>query len=128
MEDADSCVAHSALECAGATYACSLQVFPSKKSVWLKAVCLEKNHVTRKSLEVLLQRAVAHHPTAEVLWLTGAEFKWPVPAARRILVLQANPNSEDICLAAVKLESENNDSERARRQRLIEVPPQQGAP
>ena len=40
-----------------------------------------------------------------------------MPAARSILALafQANPNSEDIWLAAVKLESENNEFERARR-------------
>ena len=37
--------------------------------------------------------------------------------ARSILALafKANPNSEDIWLAAVKLESENNEYERARR-------------
>ena len=40
-----------------------------------------------------------------------------VPAARSILALafQANPNSEEIWLAAVKLESENNEFERSRR-------------
>lgn len=40
-----------------------------------------------------------------------------VPAARGILSLafQANPNSEEIWLAAVKLESENSEYERARR-------------
>lgn len=39
-----------------------------------------------------------------------------VPAARSILALafQANPNSEEIWLAAVKLESENGEYERAR--------------
>ncbi|KAG8131585.1 putative Pre-mRNA-processing factor 6-like protein [Naja naja] len=83
MEDADSCVAHNALECARAIYAYALQVFPSKKSVWLRAAYFEKNHGTR---------AVAHCPKAE-----------------------ANPNSEEIWLAAVKLESENNEYERARR-------------
>lgn len=31
------------------------------------------------------------------------------------MTLQANPNSEEIWLAAVKLESENNEYERARR-------------
>ncbi|WAR16458.1 PRP6-like protein [Mya arenaria] len=43
--------------------------------------------------------------------------KGDVPAARSILALafQANPNSEEIWLAAVKLESENNEFERARR-------------
>ncbi|KAG7228225.1 hypothetical protein INR49_009085 [Caranx melampygus] len=50
----------------------------------------------------------------------GAKSKWlaeDVPAARSILALafQANPNSEEIWLAAVKLESENNEYERARR-------------
>lgn len=50
----------------------------------------------------------------------GAKSKWlagDVPAARGILALafQANPNSEEIWLAAVKLESENNEYERARR-------------
>lgn len=40
-----------------------------------------------------------------------------MPAARQILALafQANPNSEEIWLAAVKLESENSEYERARR-------------
>ncbi len=40
-----------------------------------------------------------------------------VPAARSILALafQANANSEEIWLAAVKLESENGEYERARR-------------
>lgn len=39
-----------------------------------------------------------------------------MPAARSILALafQANPNSEEIWLAAVKLESENGEYERAR--------------
>lgn len=50
----------------------------------------------------------------------GAKSKWmanEVPAARGILsfAFQANPNSEDIWLAAVKLESENAEYERARR-------------
>ena len=44
-------------------------------------------------------------------------FQGDVPAARSILALafQANPNSEEIWLAAIKLESENNEYERARR-------------
>lgn len=46
--------------------------------------------VLRESLEALLQRAVAHCPKAEVLWLMGAKSKWlaeDVPAARSILAL-----------------------------------------
>lgn len=43
------CVAHGALECARAIYAHALQVFPSKKSVWLRAAYFEKNNGTRWS-------------------------------------------------------------------------------
>lgn len=45
------------------------------------------------------------------------QFLGDVPAARSILSLafQANPNSEEIWLAAVKLESENFEYERARK-------------
>ena len=43
-------------------------------------------------------------------------FQGDIQSARQILALafQANPNSEEIWLAAVKLESENNEDERAR--------------
>ncbi|KAJ8408111.1 hypothetical protein AAFF_G00263390 [Aldrovandia affinis] len=93
MEDAESCVSHGALECARAIYAHALQVFPSKKSVWLRAAYFEKNHGTR-------ERLVGFPPPSL------GPGRW---------VFQANPNSEEIWLAAVKLESENNEYERARR-------------
>ncbi|KAJ7389286.1 Pre-mRNA-processing factor 6 [Desmophyllum pertusum] len=120
MEDANSCIANNAFECARAIYAHALSVFPSKKSVWLRAAHFEKNHGTRESLEALLQNAVKHCPKAEVLWLMGAKSKWmagEIFQARSILALafQANPNSEEIWLAAVKLESENNEDQRARK-------------
>lgn len=120
MEDAEACAVNGAIECARAIYTHAISVFPSKKSIWLKAAGFEKNFGTRESLEALLQKAVAHCPKAEVLWLMGAKSKWlagDVSAARSILSLafQANPNSEEIWLAAVKLESENNEYERARR-------------
>uniref|UniRef100_A0A673YJH7 PRP6 pre-mRNA processing factor 6 homolog (S. cerevisiae) n=1 Tax=Salmo trutta TaxID=8032 RepID=A0A673YJH7_SALTR len=120
MEDAESCVSHGVLECARAIYAHALQMFLSKMSVWLRSSYFEKNHGTRESLEALLQRVVAHCPKADVLWLMGAKSKWlaeNVPAACSILALafQANPNSVKIWLAAVKLESENDEYERARR-------------
>ncbi|KAJ0174561.1 hypothetical protein K1T71_009669 [Dendrolimus kikuchii] len=120
MEDAEACANAGAYECARAVYGYALSVFPSKKSIWLRAAYLEKQHGTRATLEALLQRAVAHCPKSEVLWLMGAKSKWlagDVPAARGILSLafQANPNSEEIWLAAVKLESENKEYDRARR-------------
>ena len=60
----------------------------------------------------MLQEAVKYCPRAEVLWLMAAKEKWlagQVPAARDILKLafDANPESEDIWLAAFKLEFEN---------------------
>ena len=57
---------------------------------------------------------------AETLWLMAAKSKWlsnDIGAARAILqaALGSNPNSEEIWLAAVKLESENQEYERARK-------------
>jgi pre-mRNA-processing factor 6 len=120
LEDADGCIQAGAYECARAIFAHALSVFPSKRSIWLRAAFFEKEHGTRESLENLLQEAVNYCPQAEVLWLMGAKSKWmagDVPAARSILTLafQANPNSEEIWLAAVKLESENNEFSRARK-------------
>lgn len=85
MEDAEACTKQGAHECARAIYAHALSIFPSKKTIWLAAAYFEKAHGTRDSLETLLQKAVSHCPTAEVLWLMGAKSKWmagDVPAAR----------------------------------------------
>ena len=41
------CAAHNAYECARAIYAQALTVFPSKKSIWLRAAYFEKSHGTR---------------------------------------------------------------------------------
>ena len=61
---------------------------------------------------------VASNPLSQrSLYRCSYVIQGDVPAARSILALafQANPNSEEIWLAAVKLESENNEYERARR-------------
>lgn len=60
------CVSQGAFECARSVYNHALAAFPGKKSIWLRAAYLEKNHGTRESLESLLQRAVAHCPKSEV--------------------------------------------------------------
>ena len=70
------CTANEAYECARAMYAHALTVFPSKTDLWLSAAYFEKSHGSRESLEALLQKAVAHCPKAEVLWLMGAKSKW----------------------------------------------------
>lgn len=142
MEDAENCAKDGGYECARAIYAHALQVFPLKDKIWMRAANFERSHGTRESLETLLQKSVANCPKAEVLWLMGAKSKWlagDIPASRSILSyafqvenplfvcsfpltkklfllsIQANPNSEEIWLAAVKLESENAEYERARK-------------
>jgi pre-mRNA-processing factor 6 len=122
MDDAEACLSHApplGVETARAIYAYTLSVFSNKKSIWMAACLLEKNHGTAESLEKLLRDGVQHCPHAEALWLMAAKEKWlahNVPAARAILVeaFDANPNSEQIWLAAMKLEWENGESARAR--------------
>lgn len=121
MDDAESCLSQDppAKETARAIYALALENFPAKKSLWLAAASLEKEHGTAASLEEMLKAAVKHCPRAEILWLMAAKEKWlagEVPSARAILkeAFDANPQSEEIWLAAVKLEWENNEHQRAR--------------
>lgn len=88
LDDAETAVQAEAFTCARAIYTYALSVFPSKKSIWLRAAYFEKEHGTRSSLERLLQDAVLHCPKAEVLWLMGAKSRWlagDVPGARTIL-------------------------------------------
>ncbi|KAJ3172571.1 hypothetical protein HDU88_005899 [Geranomyces variabilis] len=119
MEDAESCIAHGSAATARTIYAYALKEFPQKKSIWRRAAFLEKSHGTRASLEEILQRAVRYCPQAEILWLMGAKEKWlagDIAAAKGILeaAFAANSNSEQIWLAAIKLEVETHEYERAR--------------
>jgi pre-mRNA-processing factor 6 len=123
LDDADACLTRPgdsiSVVTARAIYAHCMEVFPSKKGVWLAAADLEKMHGTPEGLDNVLRDAVKHCPQAEILWLMAAKEKWKagdVPGARAILVeaFDANPNSEQIWLAAVKLEWENNELARAR--------------
>jgi pre-mRNA-processing factor 6 len=123
MDDADACLTHTnspiAVETARAIYAYSLTIFPNKKSLWLAAAMLEKEHGDPTSLEAMLKDAVRHCPRAEIMWLMAAKEKWlsgNVPGARAILIeaFDANPESEQIWLAASKLEWENSEYQRAR--------------
>ncbi|KAH9727047.1 TPR REGION domain-containing protein [Citrus sinensis] len=98
------------------------------RDIWMKeaeiaekagSAQLEKTHGSRESLIAFLRKAVTYFPQAEVLWLMGAKEKWlagDVPAARDILqeAYATIPNSEEIWLAAFKLEFENRELERAR--------------
>eukprot|EP01038_Epipyxis_sp_PR26KG_P008362 gene8362-11314_t len=121
MDDAETCLSHDPIskETARAIYNYALEIFPSKKSLWLAAAMLEKEHGTFDSLEAKLKEGVKYCPQAEVLWLMAAKEKWmsgDVPGARAVLLeaFDVNPKSEQIWLAAVKLEWENNELIRAR--------------
>ncbi len=122
MDDADACLAKvpPAKETARAIYKYALSVFPRKKSLWIAAAHLEKDHGGNpEALEAILREGFNNCPQAEVLWLMAAKEKWlagDVPGARAILreAFSANQNSEQIWLAAVKLEWENNEIQRAR--------------
>ncbi|GJM91116.1 hypothetical protein PR202_ga07460 [Eleusine coracana subsp. coracana] len=95
VADAEECKKRGSIETARAIYAHALTVFVGKKGVWLKAAQLEKSHGTRESLDALLKKAVNYNPRAEEAYA-------------------AIPNSEEIWLAAFKLEFENNEPQRAR--------------
>ena len=74
----------------------------------------------RQEYESLLDRATKAVPQVEILWLMYAKSRWmegDVNHARTILTdaFAQNPNSEGIWMAAVKLESENNEFPRARK-------------
>ena len=119
MEDARSSIARGKYETARAIYAYALRVFVNKKSIWLAAVDLEKNHGTKENLWQLLEKAVEACPQSEVLWMTLAKEKWQageLSDAREVLIraFNQNPNNEDIWLAAVKLEADNGEEEKAR--------------
>ncbi|OQR95081.1 pre-mRNA-processing factor [Achlya hypogyna] len=122
MDDAETFTGRQALATAKAIYAHALATFPGKKSIWLRAVALEKQINTPASKAAamsLLREAITACPTCELLWLMAAKEAWlqgSVEDARSILrqAFSANPNSEEIWLAAVKLEWENNEIERAR--------------
>jgi pre-mRNA-processing factor 6 len=123
LDDADACLNRPAgsisVETARAIYKRCIEVYPNKKSVWLAAAMLEKQHGTSEKLDSMLLEAVKHCPHAEILWLMAAKEKWingDIGSARAILVeaFDVNSNSEQIWLAAVKLEWETKEISRAR--------------
>ena len=101
--------------------------------MWRAAAELEKKSGTLVKYEEVLATAVTKCPKHEVLWLMYAKSRWMngkgeevgdalvvsrpcAVQARQILAraFDSNPNSEQVWMAAVKLESENNEYERAR--------------
>ncbi|KLJ11668.1 hypothetical protein EMPG_13152 [Blastomyces silverae] len=119
MEDARGSIARGKYETARAIYAYALRVFVNKRTIWLAAADLERNHGTKESLWQLLDKAVEACPQSESLWMQLAKEKWQageIDNARRVLgrAFNQNPDNEDIWLAAVKLEADANQTEHAR--------------
>lgn len=119
MDDAKSSIARGKHDTARAIYAYALRIFVNKKSIWLAAADLEKNHGTKEALWKLLEKAVEACPQSEVLWMMLAKEKWQageINDARIVLgkAFNQNPNNEDIWLAAVKLEADNGQTAQAR--------------
>ncbi|KAJ1964750.1 U4/U6 x U5 tri-snRNP complex subunit Prp1 [Dipsacomyces acuminosporus] len=121
---------------ARALFSKATDTMPTSMDIWRSASELEREYGTMADLEGLLKRAVQYCPQAEVLWLIAAKEKWikqnDVDGARVILeeAFKANPNSEEIILAGVKLESETEQYDRAlkllERARQLEFPAENG--
>lgn len=117
--DAEEYLRKGCVEVSRTLYTVLLETFPSKEPIWRAAAQLEMQHGTPAQVEALLKRAVQYCPQAEVLWLMAAKHKWrvecDVDGSRRILeeAFRANPDSEEIWLAAFKLEFENDEASRA---------------
>eukprot|EP00300_Choanocystis_sp_HF-7_P005392 c14057_g1_i1.p1 GENE.c14057_g1_i1~~c14057_g1_i1.p1 ORF type:complete len:460 (+),score=109.76 c14057_g1_i1:196-1575(+) len=120
VHDAESFLQQGFVHVARAVYGVLLEVFPTKRAIWLDAVELERKH-RPEAVGPLLERATTACPKAEMLWLMWAKYAWleekNVVLAREILDkgFQIHANSDQLWLAAVKLEYENDNSESARK-------------
>jgi len=118
-DDASGSLSRGNVATARAILAHSLAVFPSKRSLWMQAVELERKFGNPSSLDEVLAAASERLPQQEIFWLVRAKEKWiagEIDSAREILTqaFVANPNSEPVQLAAAKLEWETGEIERAR--------------
>mmetsp|Transcript_31144 Transcript_31144/g.75951 ORF Transcript_31144/g.75951 Transcript_31144/m.75951 type:complete len:978 (-) Transcript_31144:272-3205(-) len=119
LNDAEHYQSKGSVETTRAIYAHLLAQFPGKRKIWEKAAQFERQYGDSKTLDALLGKAVHYCPKAEVLWLMWAKEKWvsgDVDGARDILqrAFAANTDSEEVWVAAVKLEVENKEFTRAR--------------
>ncbi len=118
-DDANGAVLRGSIAVARAILTHSLVAFPSKRSLWLQTVELERKHGNAESLDEVLAAASERLPKQEIFWLVRAKEKWlagEIDKSREILTqaFAANPNSEPVWLAAAKLEWETGEIDRAR--------------
>ncbi|KAF8503243.1 hypothetical protein F5888DRAFT_1886944 [Russula emetica] len=118
LTEAERCEAEGSgrVGTAGAVLAFALRVFPDRPDFWRRTADLEKAHGTHESLDkpACACRRVLPLGGSPVQWLMWAKGKWlggDVRAAREVLerAFVRNSESEQIWLAAVKLEAENGE-------------------
>ncbi|KAF2151152.1 pre-mRNA-splicing factor prp1 [Myriangium duriaei CBS 260.36] len=119
LDDAKACTARGNYQTARAIYAHALEVFSSSSTVWVAAADMERTHGTKESLIELLEKSVAACPKNHELWMQLAREQWQqgnLHDARVVLgrAFDSNPNNEDIWLAAVKLEADDEKYDQAR--------------
>ncbi len=118
FEEAEQMVKNSSIHTARQIYVNLANLYPEKKSVWRRFCFFEKSHGTLESLDKALCRAIENCPQLEMLWLMRAKEQWLAgnPGfAEEILnsAFLANPGSEQIWLAAIKLQIETGSTEKA---------------
>ncbi|EEQ31829.1 pre-mRNA splicing factor [Microsporum canis CBS 113480] len=104
MEDAKGSIARGKYETARAIYAYALRIFVNKKSVWLAAADLERNHGTKESLWQLLEKGVEACPQCEDLWMQLAKEKWQageIDNTRRSVAYERQLGNKDHALDLV---------------------------
>ena len=74
--DSSAALSRGAVATARAILTHGLTVFPTKRSLWLQAVELERNHGNPKSLDEALAAASERLPRTEIFWLFRAKEKW----------------------------------------------------
>ena len=114
LEDSEKLKVSGHYECARFVYEYALTIFPTKKSIWRSYAFFEKDLGMKDNLKQILARAIHECPQAPVLWLIYAKEMWvggDVPLARDILrqAFDHHPDSEQIWLAAIKLEMETQN-------------------
>ncbi|KAH8830298.1 PRP1 splicing factor, N-terminal-domain-containing protein [Flagelloscypha sp. PMI_526] len=122
LSDSQSSIASGHVHTARAVLAQALLLFPSSSTLWHEAADLEKAHSSSPdALVKLLDRANQHCPQDEVMWLMNAKERWlgmnDVSGARDVLAaaFNRNPESEQIWLAAIKVEDETGEAGLARQ-------------
>ena len=118
LEEAEKFTQSNHKECARFVYEYALSLMPTKKSIWRTYAFFEKDLGEKEKLLEILQRSVEECPKGQIFWLIYAKEMWMdgnVEMARHILkdAFEYHPDSEQLWLAAIKLEMETKNFDKA---------------